>query len=44
MKFLLLNFLIIIHLTNDFNMIKDLIDAYDKTYSGFVDDLEVSRK
>lgn len=27
-------------LTNDFNMIKDLIDAYDKTYSGFVDDLE----
>ena len=26
--------------TNDFNMIKDLIDAYDKTYSGFVDDLE----
>lgn len=27
-------------ITNDFNMIKDLIDAYDKTYSGFVDDLE----
>lgn len=26
--------------TNDFEMIKDLIDAYDKTYSGFVDDLE----
>lgn len=27
-------------ITNDFNMIKALIDAYDKTYSGFVDDLE----
>lgn len=27
-------------LTNDFNKIKSLIDVYDKTYSGFVDDLE----
>lgn len=27
-------------LTNDFNMIKAMVDAYDKTYSGFVDDLE----